>query len=71
MATRLRARGIKSRRSLKAAGYHIRKPLSIEDLPAVKAREEARAHGDRIRTQVADIPREDGHLAQPGLLWAG
>ena len=43
LATRLRARGIKSRRSLKAAGYHIRKPLSIEDLPAVKAREEARA----------------------------
>lgn len=43
LATRLRAQGIRPTRSLRAAGYHIRRPFSIEDLPAVKAREEARA----------------------------
>jgi glycosyltransferase involved in cell wall biosynthesis len=43
LAARLRARGIRSVRSSKAAGYHVRRQFSIDDLPGVKAREEARA----------------------------
>lgn len=43
LATRLRAKGIKSTRSSRAAGYHLRRPFTIDDLPAVRAREEARA----------------------------
>ncbi len=43
LATRLRARGIRPARSSKAAGYHLRGPFTMGDLPAVRVREEARA----------------------------
>ncbi|HOB92091.1 MAG: glycosyltransferase [Bacillota bacterium] len=43
LATRLRAKGIKSVRSDKAAGYHLDRVFKIEDLPSIVAREEARA----------------------------
>jgi glycosyltransferase involved in cell wall biosynthesis len=43
LATKLRVKGIRSARSSKAAGYHVRRQFSMDDLPAVRAREEARA----------------------------
>lgn len=43
LATRLRSRGVKSVRSEKAAGYHLHRPFTTDDLPNIRAREEARA----------------------------